>query len=86
MIAIIYISGGVQGAEHYSPGEPYAGTSRCAYLPGNNEGLAVVRLLKKAFNARLVFTIGYSMTSSLPNQIIWADIEHKTNVEGGVRK
>ena len=76
----------MQGPEHYKPGEPYIGTTRCAYLPDNSEGWEVVRLLRKAFDERLLFTIGYSMTSLQPNQIVWADVEHKTNIDGGVGK
>uniref|UniRef100_F6SQA2 E3 ubiquitin-protein ligase n=1 Tax=Ciona intestinalis TaxID=7719 RepID=F6SQA2_CIOIN len=54
-----------------------------AYLPDNGEGREVLRLLKKAFFARLIFTIGRSVTTGLDNQIIWNGIHHKTNTHGG---
>ena len=36
---------------------------RIAYLPDNPKGQKVLRLLRKAFNQRLIFTIGRSVTS-----------------------
>ena len=36
---------------------------RVAYLPDNSKGQKVLRLLRKAFNQRLIFTIGRSVTS-----------------------
>ena len=61
----------------------YSGTSRTAYLPDNREGKEVLALLKRAFDARLVFTVGTSVTSGWRNQITWNDIHHKTNISGG---
>ena len=74
---------GVQGPEHLNPGRYYEGTSRTAYLPDNREGREVLQLLRRAFDARLVFTIGTSNTPGLSNQVIWNDIPHKTNRFGG---
>jgi len=36
---------------------------REAYLPDNDEGRKVLRLLRKAFVQRLIFTVGQSTTS-----------------------
>ena len=76
-------SSGIQGPEHPNPGQQYSGTHRTAYLPDNNEGREVLQLLNRAFNARLVFTVGTSITTGLSNQITWNDIHHKTNMHGG---
>ncbi|KAJ7374764.1 E3 ubiquitin-protein ligase dtx3l [Desmophyllum pertusum] len=76
-------SPGIQGPEHPNPRQPYSGTSRIAYLPDNYEGKEVLQLLHRAFNARLVFTVGTSITTGLSNQITWNDIHHKTNTSGG---
>ena len=65
---------GVQGSEHPNPGQHYQGTSRTAYLPDNREGREVLRFLRRAFDARLVFTVGTSNTTGLSNQVIWNDI------------
>ena len=73
----------MQGPGHPNPGEWYDRTSRTAYLPDNQEGREVLALLRRAFNARLIFTVGTSVTSGLHNQITWNDIHHKTNVYGG---
>ncbi|XP_031552643.1 uncharacterized protein LOC116289852 [Actinia tenebrosa] len=74
---------GKQGPEHPNPGQYYSGTSRTAYLPDCPEGRKVLDLLKKAFNARLTFTIGRSVTTGASNVVTWNDIHHKTNPYGG---
>lgn len=74
---------GIQGKEHPSPGMPYSGTYREAFLPDSPEGKRVVGLLRKAFNQRLTFTIGTSMTTGRSNVITWNDIHHKTSICGG---
>jgi len=74
---------GVQGKEDPNPGQRYDGTSRTAYLPDTREGREVLQLLRRAFDARLVFTVGTSSTTGLTNQITWNDIHHKTNIYGG---
>ncbi|XP_040009277.1 probable E3 ubiquitin-protein ligase DTX3 [Xiphias gladius] len=74
---------GIQGAEHPNPGMRYGSTSRTAFLPACEEGEKVLKLLRKAFDRRLTFTIGQSATTGLNNVITWNDIHHKTNVGGG---
>ena len=63
-------------------GKPYHNTSRKAYLPNTREGQEILKLLKKAFDARLIFTIGTSHTTGVSNSIVWNDIHHKTYVHG----
>ncbi|KAK7878491.1 hypothetical protein WMY93_030327 [Mugilogobius chulae] len=83
-IAIDYVfASGVQGPEHPNPGTRYRGTARTAYLPYCAEGEKVLKLLKKAFEQRLIFTIGRSATTGLNNVITWNDIHHKTSMSGG---
>ena len=83
-IAITYtFDGGVQGQNHPNPGQRYKGTTRRAYLPDNGEGRKVLRLLRKAFDQKLTFTIGRSPTTGQSNVITWNDIRHKTNMTGG---
>lgn len=74
---------GTQGREHPNPGQRFNGTSRTAYLPDNREGREVLQLLRRAFDARLVFTVGTSNTTGLSNQVTWNDIHHKTSLGGG---
>ncbi|KAM6982268.1 putative E3 ubiquitin-protein ligase DTX3 [Tautogolabrus adspersus] len=74
---------GIQGPEHPNPGVRYSRTSRTAFLPACEEGEKVLKLLRKAFDRRLTFTIGQSVTTGLNNVITWNDIHHKTNMEGG---
>ena len=61
----------------------FPGTHRVAYLPDNEEGNEVLRLLKEAFARKLIFTVGRSVTTGRDNQIVWNGIHHKTNTSGG---
>lgn len=86
-IEITYnIPGGIQSSSHPSPGKPYHGTHRIAYLPDNSEGRNVLSLLKKAFDQKLIFTIGQSRTTGRDDCVTWNDIHHKTKVNGGSAK
>ena len=70
--------------KYYFPNGPgYTGTSRTSYLPNNKEGREVLALLKVAFDRRLTFTVGTSVTTGRTNTVVWNGIHHKTNVSGG---
>ena len=47
-----FIPNGMQGPTHPRPGQQFTGNTFYAYLPNSPEGLEVLELLKKAFNAR----------------------------------
>ncbi|CAB4041117.1 E3 ubiquitin- ligase DTX3L, partial [Paramuricea clavata] len=74
---------GIQCQDHPHPGKPYTGTSRTAYLPDNKEGRKVLKLLQKAFQQKLTFTIGRSTTTGRDDCVTWNDIHHKTSEYGG---
>jgi deltex len=83
-ILIRYIlPNGVQGPEHPNPGTPYSGTVRTAFLPDNADGQEVLRLLRVAWERRLTFTIGRSLTTGRENTVTWNGIHHKTCPDGG---
>ncbi|XP_019508261.1 PREDICTED: E3 ubiquitin-protein ligase DTX3L [Hipposideros armiger] len=77
------MKGGIQTIEHPNPGRSYSGIQRTAYLPDNKEGLEVLRLLRRAFEQKLIFTVGDSRVSGASNVITWNDIHHKTSMAGG---
>ncbi|GFT96809.1 e3 ubiquitin-protein ligase DTX1 [Nephila pilipes] len=80
-IRIIYdIPSGTQGPEHPMPGRKYTvrGFPRHCYLPDNEMGRKVLRLLVKAWKRRLIFTIGRSSTTGEENTVTWNEIHHKT--------
>ncbi|GFW01366.1 e3 ubiquitin-protein ligase DTX4 [Trichonephila clavipes] len=80
-IRIIYdIPSGTQGPEHPMPGRKYTarGFPRHCYLPDNEIGRKVLRLLVKAWKRRLIFTIGRSSTTGEENTVTWNEIHHKT--------
>lgn len=43
----------------------------------------MLELLRDAFNRKLTFTVGRSVTTGLDNQVVWNGIHHKTNTTGG---
>ncbi|XP_030584697.1 uncharacterized protein LOC115779933 [Archocentrus centrarchus] len=83
-IVISYdIPSGIQTQKHPNPGQHFSGISRRAYLPDNSEGKEVLQLLKRAFDQKLIFTIGTSRTTGRDDQVTWNDIHHKTSTTGG---
>ncbi|NXI15505.1 DTX3L ligase, partial [Irena cyanogastra] len=83
-IQIDYVmEGGIQTSSHPNPGQHYGPAHRRAYLPDNEEGREILQLLKRAFNQKLIFTVGQSRTTGQQNVITWNDIHHKTAMEGG---
>ncbi|XP_023138142.2 E3 ubiquitin-protein ligase DTX3L [Amphiprion ocellaris] len=78
-----HIPSGIQKEEHPNPGQPYEGVSRRAYIPDSSEGRMILELLRRAFDQRLIFTIGRSTTSGRNNMVTWNDIHHKTSTHGG---
>ena len=82
-----HIPSGVQGPSHPHPGRQFSGDTRHAYLPDSPEGKEVLLLLNRAFDAKLIFTVGKSTTHNKDNTIIWnSDIHHKTCRDGGVQQ
>lgn len=41
--------------------------------------MQILRLLKTAWQRRLTFTIGTSVTTGEPNTVVWNEIHHKTD-------
>ncbi|NXV76035.1 DTX3L ligase, partial [Atlantisia rogersi] len=82
-IEITYnMQGGYQTKNHPNPGKYYHATVRTAYLPDNKEGQEILELLKRAFNQKLIFTVGESRTTGVEG-VTWNDIHHKTAKSGG---
>ncbi|NXT15309.1 DTX3L ligase, partial [Prunella fulvescens] len=75
--------GGIQTSSHPNPGQRYGPAHRTAYLPDNKEGREILQLLIRAFQQKLIFTVGQSHTTGEQNVITWNDIHHKTATAGG---
>merc|ERR1712211_190332 len=73
---------GVKTGNMPSSGHPYHASSfpRAGALPDNVEGNKVLRLLITAFQRRLTFTIGRSVTRGEDNCVVWNGIHHKTSI------
>ncbi|KAJ3283093.1 E3 ubiquitin-protein ligase dtx3l [Rhizoclosmatium sp. JEL0117] len=67
----------------YSIRTPQHSLERSAYFPTSPEGLRIVELMKVAFDRRLVFRIGRSVTTGVDNTLVWG-IHHKTRPDGGL--
>ena len=76
------IPAGTQGAGHPSPGTHYAGISRMGYFPDTEEGRIIVDMIKVAWERRLMFTIGHSLTRNVDNVIIYNGIHIRTDTTG----
>ncbi|XP_029005387.1 E3 ubiquitin-protein ligase DTX3L1 [Betta splendens] len=74
---------GIQTVRHPHPGQPYSGVRICAYLPDNNDGKKVLKLLQKAFYQQLVFTV--ATNSEGQDEITTSTIPLKTQQDGGSR-
>ncbi|NXR99320.1 DTX3L ligase, partial [Oxylabes madagascariensis] len=79
-----HMNGGIQNNRHPNPGQRYGPAHRTAYLPDNEEGREILKLLRRAFNQKLIFTVGQSHTTGQQSVITWNDIHHKTAMMGGV--
>ncbi|XP_055912639.1 protein deltex isoform X2 [Eupeodes corollae] len=80
-IQIVYdIASGIQTEEHPHPGRAFfaVGFPRICYLPDCPLGRKVLRFLKIAFDRRLLFSIGRSVTTGREDVIIWNSVDHKT--------
>jgi hypothetical protein len=63
-IRITYnIPSGIQAFYHDNPGKVYAGITRVAYLPNNDEGRQLLTRLKYAWQHGLIFNVGTSLTT-----------------------
>jgi len=76
---------GIQTEDHPHPGKPFfaKGFPRLAFLPDNQKGNRVLKLLVKAFLRGLTFTVGLSMTRGEDDCVIWNGIHHKTSINDG---
>lgn len=54
------------------------GFPRVCYLPDTEKGRKVLKLLSIAFERRLVFTVGRSVTTGREDVVTWNEIHHKT--------
>ncbi|XP_013419979.1 uncharacterized protein LOC106180517 [Lingula anatina] len=85
VIKIIFPDG-IQQEDHPHPGYPYKGTRRTAFLPDTAEGREVKELLRRAFAAKLLFTVGRSVTTGKDDTVVWNDVHFKTNRTGGPQR
>ncbi|XP_031426017.1 E3 ubiquitin-protein ligase DTX1 [Clupea harengus] len=80
-IRIVYdIPAGIQTLEHPNPGKKFSarGFPRHCYLPDNDKGRKVLKLLIMAWDRRLIFAIGTSSTTGEVDTVVWNEIHHKT--------
>ena len=64
-------------------GIQYSGTHRISYLPNTEEGREILGMLKIAFERKLTFVVGTSVTTGKQNTVVWNGIHHKTITSGG---
>jgi hypothetical protein len=69
--------------EHPTPGKWFDGINRTGHFPDSLDGRKIVKMLRVAFERKLVFTIGHSRTTGHEGVVTWNDIHHKTRTHGG---
>ena len=74
---------GVQHSRMPSPGGPYRGTAREAFLPNTPEGLGGVELLKRCFAGGHLMMVGTSVTTGCADSVVWGGVHQKTSPVGG---
>ncbi|UVC49935.1 hypothetical protein MACK_003557 [Theileria orientalis] len=74
---------GTQLRWHPSPGKPYKGVYKKAFLPITSDYLFILKMLILAFLDGQTFRIEDSFGAKFGNTV-WNGIEHKTNIDGGV--
>lgn len=62
----------------------YRADHRTAYLPNNDQGKLALGMLMVAFERKLTFMVGTSLTTNEKDVIVWTGIHHKTSRKGGV--
>ncbi|XP_055039097.2 E3 ubiquitin-protein ligase DTX3L1 isoform X1 [Misgurnus anguillicaudatus] len=78
---IFHFEDGIQTDRHPHPGHGYKGLDSVAYLPNNNTGIKIYRLLEAAFDQKLMFTV--AADSNGEYCVTPADIPLKTLDSGG---
>lgn len=73
----------IEMSYNFPNGTGYTGTSRVGYLPNNQEGKEILGMFKVAYDRRLLFTIGTSVTTGATNTTVFNGIHFKTNMDGG---
>ncbi|XP_064189756.1 E3 ubiquitin/ISG15 ligase TRIM25-like [Anguilla rostrata] len=71
------IPNGIQTEAHPNPGKPFKGKEIEARLRGGPEGQEVLKLLQRAFDQKLVFTV--AATDGAEDRVVYADIPHAEN-------
>jgi len=80
LVAAGYEEFGVLCVRYFVPSSP--GLKRDAFFPNSPEGKKVVDLLRIAWDRRLCFTFGNSLTTGQQNVLVW-NLPHKTALDGG---
>lgn len=85
-VVFYQIPSGIQTSSHPNPGASFSGVTRTAYLPCSKEGETIVKMLQRAFEQKLIFTVGDSRTTNMSDVVTWNDIHHKTSIMGGLSR
>jgi len=52
-------------------------------LPNSPDGVKLLKMFVQAFERRLPFVVGTSLTTGQQNCVVWAGIHHKSTMGGG---
>ncbi|KAJ8376945.1 hypothetical protein SKAU_G00075250 [Synaphobranchus kaupii] len=71
------IPSGIQTEAHPNPGKPFTGIQTTAWLPYSPEGQEVLKLLQRAFEQKLVFTV--AATNGAADRVVFTGIPYTEN-------
>ncbi|XP_061095044.1 E3 ubiquitin/ISG15 ligase TRIM25-like [Conger conger] len=74
LIIAYNIPDGIQTEAHPNPGKPFTGLHTQSYLPDSPEGRKVLKLLQRAFEQKLIFTV--APTHGAADRVVFTDIPH----------
>lgn len=83
LVVQFFVAAGVQDLDCPLPGEPFGALRFTTYLPDNPEGEEVVRLLRLAWNRRLLFRMGMNPATGRVDRLVLNGFELKTQRTGG---
>ncbi|XP_064189767.1 E3 ubiquitin-protein ligase DTX1-like [Anguilla rostrata] len=71
------IPNGIQTEAHPNPGKPFTGINTQAWLPKSQQGQEVLKLLERAFDQKMVFTV--AATDGAEDRVAFTDIPRARN-------
>ena len=84
LVLSFHIEAGYQSTDMPLPGETFNGLKLTSFLPNNQEGQEMVRLLNIAWERGLLFRVGFNPQTNRMDQVVPNGFEFKLRRDGGI--